>query len=211
MRLLLALVVALVPSWTRADADAPRLARQVCAACHGAHGNSSRAEVPSLAGQGEAYLRDQLRQFAAQGGRRASGVMGAIAVNLSPAQMDTLADWFAHQRLEPRPTSVLHETAAAGEAIWFGGLAERRVAACASCHGLQAMGAPAAYPRLAGQRADYVARQLRQFRSGRRASDASAQMRDIAARLSDAEIDALASYVARLPQGTSLARAATTP
>jgi cytochrome c553 len=183
----------------QSSAHTRQLAARVCATCHGAQGNSTRPEVPNLAGQGAAYLEEQLHLFAAQGGRRASGVMAAIALRLTPQEMSDLADYFSHQRLEPG-----HDDAAAprvveqGESIWFDGVASKNVPACASCHGVRAQGLATAFPRLAGQRADYVAAQLRQFRSGARASDPRALMRSLAARLSDDEMDAVAQYVAAL-------------
>lgn len=174
-----------------------QLATQVCAACHGVDGNSLRPGVPSLAGQYGAYLERQLRLFHDQGQRRASGVMGAIAVHLSDAQMHELAGYFSHQPLRPS-SGPRAATLAAGESIWFDGIADKGVSACASCHGLRAKGLSDAFPRLAGQHADYVVAQLREFRSGARSSDPERLMRDLAARLSDAEMDAVAQYVARL-------------
>ena len=183
-----------------APVDARQIVGAVCAACHGADGNSSGEEYPVLAQQGAAYLYDQLVQFAAQGRRRASGVMGAIAVNLSLPEMRALADYFSHQDLKPKPTDADPAAVARGESIYLDGIADRNVPACASCHGVRGQGLPAAFPRLAGQHARYVAAQLREFRAGRRASDPSAQMRVVAAGLSDADMEAVAQYVAALPR-----------
>lgn len=71
--------------------------RQICAACHGSDGNSARPDVPSLAGQVEAYLDGQVHAFAAQGGQRLNGVLGAIALNLSVDEMKRVASYFARQ------------------------------------------------------------------------------------------------------------------
>ncbi len=173
------------------------LAVRVCAPCHGADGNSRRPDVPSLAGQVAAYLDGQLHAFAAQGSERESGIMGAIAVNLSPDEMTRLASHFSHQALRP-PTALERPPAGRGEQIWFAGLPGRGVASCASCHGMRGEGLPDLFPRLAGQHAPYLAMQLRRFRDGSRRSDPDAIMRRVAAHLPDPDIDALARYAALL-------------
>ncbi|MGE5117757.1 MAG: c-type cytochrome [Betaproteobacteria bacterium] len=174
-----------------------QLAARVCASCHGVDGNSRRASVPTLAGQYGDYLERQLHLFHDQGQRRASGVMGAIAVHLTDAQMHDLADYFSHQPLLPAQQPKLDDVAR-GASIWLDGLPDKGVTACAACHGVHARGLSEAYPRLAGQGADYVATQLREFHSGARASDAERLMRDLAAKLSDADMNAVARYVAAL-------------
>jgi len=192
-----ALTGAAGPACAQSSPATVRLASQVCAACHGERGNSTRPETPTLAGQGAAYLEAQLHLFAAQGRRRASGVMGAMALQLTPGQMHDLADYYSHQR--PEPVAGQDTTLAArGAAIWFEGIADSDVPACAACHGVRGQGLPSAFPRLAGQHAAYVATQLREFRSGARASDPRALMRTLAAKLSDDEMEAVAQYVAAL-------------
>ena len=178
---------------------APDLVRQVCASCHGLDGNSPRPEVPSLAGQVQAYLEGQLHAFAAQGEQRANGVMGAIAVNLSADEMRRVSVYFARQPLRPAVSDGLRrQQPSTGEQIFNAGLPAHGVASCASCHGTRAQGLPAVFPRLAGQHAPYVATQLQRFRSGTRTSDPDAVMRKIAARLSNGDIEALSAYVASL-------------
>jgi len=184
-------------SLPHAAAAARSTAEQVCAACHGADGNSPTAAVPSLARQNADYLYDQLLQFAAQGRRRANGVMGAIAVNLSREQMRALADYFSYQRLEPADPGE-PPLSKRGEAIYRDGIERKDVPACASCHGPRGEGLAPSFPRLAGQHARYLDIQLRQFRDGRRASDPQASMRKVAANLSDADIAAVAKFAARL-------------
>ncbi len=176
--------------------DARLIVTQVCAACHGADGNSIGGAIPSLAQQGADYLYDQLLQFAAQGHRRANGVMGAMAVNLTPQEMRSLADYFSYQTLKPTPPDMSSTTR--GKSIYLGGIPGKNVPACASCHGSGAEGLAPAFPRLAGQHAPYIVIQLRQFRSGSRASDPRALMRTLSAKMSDAEMDAVAHYVAGL-------------
>ena len=191
-------VGALVQAQTQTAAvDAKQIVTQVCASCHGVDGNSTNPAYPSLAQQGAAYLYGQLTQFAAQGHRRASGVMGAMAVHLTTPEMESLADYFSHQALAP--AAPRHASSAArGAAIYLGGIAGKNIPACASCHGMRAEGLPPAFPRLAGQHAEYVDTQLRLFRSGHRASDTNAMMRTLAATLNDAEMSAVAQYVANL-------------
>lgn len=175
------------------------LVGQVCAACHGLDGNSVRPGVPSLAGQIEPYLERQLHAFAAQGGQRANGVMGAIAVNLSADEMRRVSDHFARQPLQPtRFVDTPRRSRAEGRMIYLSGLVKKNVASCASCHGTSGSGLTEMFPRLAGQHAPYIAEQLRHFRSGSRTSDPDAMMRIIAARMTDSEIDAVSNYVARL-------------
>ena len=171
------------------------LAEQVCAACHGADGNSPLARYPSLAGQFAPYLERQLQAFAAQGRQRASGVMGAIAVNLSADEMRRLADHFSHQPLRP-PRTGTAALFGVGEAVYFGAAAGRDVGSCASCHGVRGEGLADVFPRLAGQQAAYLADQLRQFRAGTRRNDPGAMMRRVAAHLSDTDIAAVAAYLA---------------
>ena len=185
-------------SLPQAAAEARLTADHVCAACHGADGNSPRGDVPSLAEQSPDYLYDQLQQFAAQGHRRASGVMGAIAVNLSAEQMRALAEYFSYQRLLPAPMPLEQRPTSRGAAIYRNGIARHDVPACASCHGEWGRGLGSSFPRLAGQHAPYIASQLRDFRDGRRASDPHASMRTISSRLSDADIQAVADYVAAI-------------
>ena len=175
------------------------LVQQVCAPCHGLDGNSARPNVPSLAGQIEAYLEGQLHAYAAQGGQRPNGVMGAIAVNLSPDAMKRAAGYFSRQTLRP-PTfvSAPQPSGAEGEKLFGTGLPKQGVASCASCHGTRGEGLPDLFPRLAGQHEPYLVEQLQQFRAGNRTSDPAAVMRELAAQLSDAQIRAVSRYIARL-------------
>lgn len=175
----------------------PVIVSQVCAACHGRDGNSVDRQVPSLAGQDERYLRRQLLAFKAQ---RRTGVMSGVASGLSAADMRTASAWFAqqtaHANADPWPDSA---TLRRGAAIYRHGVQRDHVPACASCHALDGHGLAPEFPRLAGQHAPYLAAQLRAFRSGDRLSNPNAMMRRIAVRLSDRDIDAVASYIADLP------------
>jgi len=175
-------------------AQAEPLVTQVCAACHGADGNSINPTVPSLAGQGAHYIYEQLTVFKAQ---LRNGVMSAIAVNLTAADMRNVAAYFAQQI--PRPvlrSAIDSNLVAQGERIYRDGILAKGVPACASCHALNATGLAAEFPQLAGQHALYLIEQLRAFRSGNPASNSNAMMRALAVNLTDREIDAVAQYLA---------------
>jgi cytochrome c553 len=108
--------------------------------------------------------------------------------------MANLASYFARQKPNPRAASD-PELVKLGREIYRGGILTKNVAACAACHSPNGSGIPAQFPRLAGQHAEYIESQLKAFRTGERANDANGMMRAVAAKLSDAEIKALAEYV----------------
>lgn len=176
---------------------APPVVNRVCAACHGRDGNSINPDVPSLAGQGAAYLERQLHAFKSQ---RRTGVMSGVAVGLRDVDMRAAATWFAQQAAQPSsdpwPDS---DTLRQGAAIYRHGIHGKDVPACASCHALSGRGLPPEFPRLAGQHTNYLQAQLRAFRADSRLSNPNAMMRGISAQLSDKEIDAVAQYIADLP------------
>lgn len=181
-------------------AKGEQLARQVCMACHAADGNSVAPANPKLAGQHSSYLYKQLANFKPQGGKKATrdnAVMAGMVAGLAEADMRALAAYYATQKLRPAAASD-KDLAALGQKIWRGGIAEKSVAACAGCHGPDGAGIPGQYPRLAGQFSEYVDAQLKLFRAGGRANDPSGMMRGVAARMSDAEIKAVAEYAAGL-------------
>ena len=176
------------------------IASQVCAACHAADGNSPAAANPKLAGQFYDYLNKQLGNFKVQGGKKAArdnAVMAGMVANLSAADMQNVAAYYASQKLKPAAAKD-KELAALGQKIFRGGNAATGVAACAGCHGPSGAGIPAQYPRVSGQFAEYVEAQLKAFRAGTRANDPNGMMRGVAARMTDREIQAVAEYVAGL-------------
>jgi cytochrome c553 len=177
-----------------------RIAGQVCAACHAADGNSVAAANPKIAGQFAEYLQKQLGDFKAQPGKkpaRESAVMTAMAANLSDDDIQSLAAYYAGQKLRPA-TAADKDLAALGQKIWRGGIAASSVPACGGCHGPAGAGIPAQYPRLAGQFAEYLTAQLKGFKDGARANDANGVMRGVAARMTEREIQAVAQYAAGL-------------
>lgn len=165
----------------------------VCAACHGADGNSGVPANPKLAQQHPAYLAKQLQEF--KSGKRPSPIMQGMAAQLTEADMKNISFWAGAQKAKPGFAKD-KELVALGEKIYRGGIGERQVAACAGCHGPNGSGIPAQYPRLSGQHADYTAAQLVNFREGVRKN--SIQMTQVAARLNDREIKAVSDYIAGL-------------
>jgi len=187
-----------------ADPAKPDLARgqaiaaQVCAACHGADGNSTGGAYPKLAGQHAEYLVKQLHDFKSQGGKpplRVNPIMAGFAAALSDQDMINVAAWFSSQT--PKP-GYAHDakTVELGRSIWRGGIASRGVPACAACHGPTGQGIPVQYPRLSGQWAEYIVAQLDAFGQGTRNN--SDPMHAIAHRMSDDEVKAVADYAAGL-------------
>jgi cytochrome c553 len=165
----------------------------VCAACHGADGNSTVPANPRLAQQHPEYLVKQLGEF--KTGKRSNPVMQGFATALSDADMANIAYWLSSQKAKTGFAKD-KDLVALGEKIYRGGLADRQVAACAGCHSPNGAGLPSQYPKLSGQFADYVAAQLVAFRDGGRKN--SLPMGLVAAKMSDREIKAVADYVAGL-------------
>ena len=165
----------------------------VCAACHGADGNSGIPANPKLARQHPEYLVKQLQEF--KNGKRPNPIMQGFAAQLSDADMKNIAYWAGAQKAKSGFAKD-KELVALGERIYRGGIADRQVAACAGCHSPNGAGVPAQYPRLSGQHADYVDGQLKAFRDGPRKN--SLTMAQIAAKLNDREIKAVADYIAGL-------------
>ena len=163
-----------------------------CIACHGIDGNSANPEWPSIAGQHETYLVRQLKAF--RDGVRQNPLMTPMAAGLSDEDIADLAAWYSSQAArggETEPSKLK-----LGQKVYRAGNMEEKTMACAACHGPTGRGNPlASYPAIQGQHATYVAAQLRAYKTGARTSDPNQMMRSVAARLSDAEIDAVASYV----------------
>lgn len=192
-------MVAIAADTARKAADlknGQKIATQVCAACHGADGNSAAAANPHLAGQHAEYLAKQLQDLKANKERKNAVMMG-MSANLSDEDMRDVAAHYASQK--PKPTVAKNkDLLAAGQKLYRGGNGATGVPACSSCHGPTGAGIPAQYPRLAGQFADYTQTQLKAFRSGERANDQNQMMRMVAARMTDKEIAAVAEYLSGL-------------
>ncbi len=165
----------------------------VCAACHAADGNSTTPANPKLAGQHPEYLLKQLQEY--KSGKRANAIMSGMVAALSDDDMRNISYWLASRPAKPGFAKD-KDTVALGERIYRGGIPDRQIAACAGCHAPNGVGIPAQYPRLAGQHADYTVAQLLAFRDGVRKNNL--QMTQVAAKMNDREIKAVADYIAGL-------------
>lgn len=189
------LAFASLPASAEGDAAAGQAKAAVCAACHGADGNSMVPQWPKLSGQHESYALRQLLLI--QSGARPVPEMIGIVAGLNQADMADLAAYFAAQAPQG---GVADETLVeAGRKLWRAGNAATGVPACMACHGPAGEGnPPAAYPRLAGQHAVYTARMLERFRAGENwgAKDSPSHvMNGVAMPLTDEDIKAVASYI----------------
>ena len=204
MKLVVTLVAALAATSAFANEPAPApaskgdpkaaesIVNQVCAGCHAADGNSAAAANPKLAGLNAEYINKQLTNF--KSGDRKNAVMSGMVASLSPQDMLNLAAYFSAQ--QPKPgTSKDQELALLGQKVFRGGVMGAGVPACASCHGPQGKGIPVQFPRLAGQHGDYIYSQLNAFRVGARANDGAKMMQSIAAKMTDADMKAVAAYI----------------
>ena len=162
-----------------------------CVSCHGAAGNSTIVQNPKLSAQHEAYTYKQLANFRTP--ERNNAIMTTIAKALTEDEMHNIAAWLDKQA--PKPGAAKNKaTIDLGKKIYRGGIAEKNVPACASCHGANGSGIPAQFARLAGQHQEYTNAQLVAFRAGNRKN--SVQMTTIAKRLSDDEMAAVSDYIA---------------
>ena len=165
----------------------------VCVACHAADGNSAIAANPKLAQQHPEYLVKQLQEF--KSGKRNNAVMKGFASALSDDDMKNIAYWVTSKKAKPGFAKD-KTLVTLGERIYRGGISDRQVPACAGCHSPNGAGIPSQYPRLGGQHAEYTAAQLTTFRDGGRNNNL--QMTQVAAKLNDREIRAVADYIAGL-------------
>ncbi len=193
------LAAALMLAATAAGAD-PLVARGEeivqgrCFICHGMAGESSSPVFPRLAGQNAAYVARQLADY--QSGRRRSSTMQTMVEGLGPDDLKALGAYFS-----TRPTLVHgvddSELAQVGRFVYHRGNPYNGVAACATCHGFNGHGTEA-LPRLAGQHAQYVENQLKQFNKRERTND-NAVMHAVASKLTELEVKALSEYLATVP------------
>jgi cytochrome c553 len=173
------------------SAEAGQTKAGVCAACHGADGNSVNPEWPSLAGQHASYIVSQLKAY--KDGSRQNALMSPQAMSLSEEDMQDLAAWYSSQALTPKEADPA--LLGRGRQLYTGGNPDREIAACIACHGPGGRGNPlAGYPAIAGQHATYTANQLRLYASGER-QGANAMMRNIAANMTEEDIKAVSSFI----------------
>ena len=175
------------------------LAEQVCSNCHGVTGASVSPNMPNLAGQQKTYLVAQLSGFREKSRQDPAGYeyMWGISRSLTDRQIDELAEYFSAKTLKPQRIERAPERIEAGRAIFAGGVPASGVPACISCHGPEALGNDT-YPRLSGQHADYVAKQLAVFQRTDQRPE-GAVMRVVAHGLAPEAIDDVAAYLQAMP------------
>jgi len=164
----------------------------VCSGCHGADGNSMIPSFPKLAGQGEVYLVNQLKDVR-DGARNVPQMMG-ILTGRSDQDLADMAAFYSTQEVTVGATNP--DLLDLGRQIYRAGIAEKGVAACTACHSPTGAGnAQAGFPALGGQHSDYLIKQLKAYRTETRTNGQAKLMQQVAALLSDKEIDAVASYM----------------
>lgn len=175
------------------DIEAGKAKSAICAACHGADGNSTNSVWPSLAGQHAGYIYKQLKDF--KEGRRNNASMTGMVALLNDEDMKNLAAFYESQ--QPKAVAFDGVMIGAGESIYRGGITETSVAACMGCHAPNGKGnGPAGWPSLRGQHPEYLVTQLQNFKLGLRANDTGKMMRNVVVRMSDMEMKAVAAYIA---------------
>lgn len=193
---------------TWGDAQAGQAKAAACVACHGIDGNSGMDIYPSIAGQNERYIAEQI-------GLIASGQRGGLALAMQPFVTDLSAQdmrdigaWYASQKTsaglaDDTPISegplAGQPFYAIGQQLYRGGDAQRGIPACIACHGPTGAGNPGpGWPHIAGQHASYISQRLQQYRSGEHTLQQAANfqiMQQISQQLTDSEIQSLASYL----------------
>lgn len=177
----------------KGDAAAGQAKTAVCGACHNPDGNSLAPNFPKLAGQGQRYLEKQLHDI--KSGKRTVLEMTGMLANFSDQDLADIAAYFSSQKGSVGAADP--KLVERGRALFNGGDLEKGMPACTGCHSPNGAGiALAGFPHLGGQHAQYVAKQLTDFREGNRTNDGDAMtMRSIASKLSNKDIEALASYI----------------
>ncbi len=188
-------LLAVLPVMAQGDAAQGEDKSAICAACHGADGNSTVAMWPKLAGQHAAYLERQTMLI--RSGARSVPEMAGIAASLSDQDISDLAAFFAAQ--DSKPAVADPALLGQGERLYRAGNPKTGVPACMACHGPAGEGNPlAGYPALAGQHSVYAASMLTRFRSGATWGEddpGSTVMAGVARPMSESEITAVSSYI----------------
>tara|TARA_B100001142_G_scaffold323262_1_gene372986 strand:- start:2296 stop:2892 length:597 start_codon:yes stop_codon:yes gene_type:complete len=192
LRLLIILAASLVTIGA-GNADSGKNKVATCAACHGQDGNSMVGLWPSLAGQNTNYLVRQLQHI--KSGKRSIDVMVGLLDNFSKEDLEDIAAFYASKKNTIGQVDA--DKVELGRKLYYSGSLEKGIPACTACHSPKGNGnAPAGYPLLSGQQAEYIAKSLKNYRSGERDNDESSQMMmAIAYKLDDVEIEALSSFI----------------
>ena len=184
-------------SYAGGNAEAGQGKAAVCGGCHGVDGNSMIPSFPKLAGQGELYLTKQLIDI--RDGARSVPQMSGILTGRTDQDLADLAAYYSAQKVTIGATDP--ELLDLGRQIYRAGIAAKGVAACSACHSPTGAGnSQAAFPALSGQHADYVIAQLKAYRTETRTNGQAMMMQQVAALMSDKEIEAVASYVQGLSE-----------
>lgn len=181
-------------------AKGKEIAMTVCIACHGPDGNSPTAANPKLAGQHAGYLFKQMKNFKADANgksERVNAIMNGMIAPYSEDQMKDLAAYFSSQK-QVGGEARNRETLELGKKLYRAGNASKGLPACAACHGPTGAGLPVQFPRIAGQFQEYTEAQLKAFRNSERANDPNKMMQMVAIKMTDAEVRAVADYIAGL-------------
>jgi len=179
------------------DAVAGKAKSAACGGCHGFDGNSLIATYPKLAGQNEAYITKQVKDFKADSSRKNELMKGMVAA-LSDEDAADIGAYFQAQSVNAVATFD-ESKIAAGREIYKGGNLQTGIPACQACHGPKGSGtAGIGYPQLGGQYVDYTLAQLKAFKNGSRTNDDKELMRSIVAKMSDEDMAAVANYIASL-------------
>jgi cytochrome c553 len=168
----------------------------LCQGCHGETGNSTETLIPKLAGQYGKYIAKQVRNY--QAGIRSHQIMGAVAASISEDELADIAAYFASQTMMKGSGSGDNYV---GKNLFLNGDMSRMLVACVQCHGVNGKGKTpnnSAFPVLGGQHKDYLLGQLINFRLGDRSNSPGGVMNIMVQRLSDAELESLAEYIAGL-------------
>lgn len=195
--LLLAALICYAPlTLAKADITAGKEKAMICAACHSNDGNSPTGTWPKIAGQHAPYIVKQLQDFK-KGETRNDPSMTGMVAGLTPQDMENIAAFYASNKVKLE--AVKAKDVKLGERLYRAGDYKKGITACIACHGPQGTGnAEAGFPSLSGQHPLYTVTQLQHFKQGKRSNDLNSIMRDIAKRLDEKEMQAIADYVSAL-------------
>lgn len=198
-KLAISLSVSAAIFWLGAPAqaqDAARVAAQVCSSCHGPRGDSISPGFPKIGGQRADYLEAELKAFRdrTRADPMAQAYMWGMTSQLSDDMIKELAAFYSGQK-PPKGKTGDPKLVQAGKSIFEGGIPQAKVPPCSTCHGPNAEG-NAGFPRLAGQHAEYLVKQLVLFKSSQRAGGNAVLMHNISTEMSFDQMEAVAAFLA---------------
>jgi len=202
MRIVFFLLIS-IPTYTYAseghgDIGEGQVKSGVCQGCHGPDGNSFSPDWPNLANQNANYLAKQIHDF--QSGARKDPTMQSMVTELAEQDIADITAYFASQKVKADASSV----SAAGKKLYMGGNRYTHAPACAGCHGPNGAGnGPGTIPALAGQKIGYVTKAMKDFKSGARSNDRNQIMQDIASKMTEDDVAAIATFLAGMGAETA--------